>query len=312
MLVGATATGKTAVAQRLAGELNAVILSADSMLVYRGLDIGTAKPTAAERGHIRYGGLDLVNPDEEFHVAAWIEHARGFLATARAADQPVIIVGGTGLYVKCLLTGLTAQPAADPAWRATAVKMSRAELQEKLQQLDPVRYAALTESDRQNPRRLIRALELAREVPSLGKSDGSDFQASEEEAVSGQPSAVSRTIVGLRLPPALLAERIRTRVQLMFAQGLLAEARRLREKFPQLSATARQAIGYAEAFAVLGGECTAAAACEKIAVRTRQLAKRQMTWFRHQASTAWVEADGDAAQRVREFWSTHGPTPLAY
>jgi tRNA dimethylallyltransferase len=302
VLVGATATGKTALAQRLAEERHAVILSADAMLVYRGLDIGTAKPTAAERGRVRYGGLDLVNPDAEFHVAAWLDHAREFLAAARAAGQPVIVVGGTGLYVKCLLRGLTEQPAADRAWRVAAETMSRAALQEQLQRRAPARYAALTESDRQNPRRLIRALELAREVPDLGKPNVPAFQPWEQPA----------PIVGLRLPPALLAERIRTRVAAMFEQGLVDEARRLRAAFPQLSATARQAIGYAEAFAVLDGTCTEAAAREKIALRTRQLAKRQMTWFRHQVHTAWIEGDDGAAQRVREFWSTHGPTPLAY
>jgi tRNA dimethylallyltransferase len=119
-------------------------------------------------------------------------------------------------------------------------------------------------------------------------------------------------LAGLHLPPALLWVRIQARVAAMFEHGLLEEARRLRTEFPQLSATARQAIGYAEAFAVLDGECTEAVAREKIAIRTRQLAKRQMTWFRHQAATAWVEADDRAAQHVRELWSTHGPTPLAY
>lgn len=101
----------------------------------------------------------------------------------------------------------------------------------------------------------------------------------------------------------------------MFAQGLLDEAQKLHEKFPQLSATAQQAIGYAEAFAVLDGRCTAAEAQEKICARTRQLAKRQMTWFKHQASVVWVAAEAPVAEvaaRVRQLWSQHGPTPLAY
>ena len=122
-------------------------------------------------------------------------------------------------------------------------------------------------------------------------------------------------VVGLSLPPPLLAQRIEARVAMMFDQGLLEEARQLRENFPQLSATARQAIGYAEAFAVLDGWCTAAEAREKICIRTRQLAKRQMTWFRHQASVAWIAADATAdeiAARVRKYWSDHGPTALAY
>ena len=307
VLVGATATGKTAVAHLLATELNAVILSTDSMLVYRGMDIGTAKPTAAVRAQFSYGGLDLVDPDAEFQIANWLEHAREFLEQARVAKRPVIVVGGTGLYVKCLLTGLTAQPAADPAWRAAAAKMNRAELQMNLQQLDAARFAALTESDRQNPRRLIRAVEIARGFPSLGKTKDSHFQALENRA----------TIGGLRLPPALLASRIQTRVQMMYAQGLLDEARQLRENFPQLSTTAQQAIGYAEAFAALDGRSTLAEAQTQMALRTRQFAKRQATWFRHQANVAWVDVAADdsshtVAERVRQLWSQHGPTPLAY
>ena len=305
VLVGPTATGKTAVAQLLAEELNAAVLSADAMLVYRGMDLGTAKPATAERGHVRYSGLDLVDPGEAFDVATWLEHAKKFLAQARAAGQPVIVVGGTGLYVKCLLTGLTAQPDADPVWRAAAAKMNLTELQAHLQKLDAVRFEALTESDRQNPRRLIRAVELARGFPSLGKTEPQVFQTLE------RPGPVA----GLSLPQPLLAQRIQTRVAAMFAQGLLAEARRLREKFPQLSATAQQAIGYAEAFAVLDGRCTETEAQERICARTRQLAKRQMTWFKHQANVAWVTADAPAtevAARVRQLWSEYGPTPLAY
>lgn len=303
VLVGPTATGKTAVAQRLAEELNAAVLSADAMLVYRGMDIGTAKPTLAERGHIRYGGLDLVEPGEAFDVAIWLGHAQEFLAQARAAGQPVIVVGGTGLYVKCLLTGLTAQPDADPVWRAAAAQMNLAELQAYLQKLDAARFAALTESDQQNPRRLIRAVELAHGIPSLGKTEPPVFQ------------TLENPLVGLSVPPQVLAQRIQMRVAMMFKRGLLDEARRLREKFPHLSVTAQQAIGYAEAFAVLDNRCAEAEAQERICARTRQLAKRQMTWFKHQANVAWVAADAPVAEvaaGVRQIWSEHGPTPLAY
>jgi tRNA dimethylallyltransferase len=124
-----------------------------------------------------------------------------------------------------------------------------------------------------------------------------------------------RPVVGLAVSPPLLAQHIQARVSAMFEQGLLDEARQLREKFPRLSDTAQQAIGYAEAFAVLDGRCTAAEAQERIGARTRQLAKRQMTWFKHQAHVAWVTAEAPAAEvaaRVRQLWSEHGPTPLAY
>lgn len=319
LLCGPTATGKTAVAHRLAAELQAAILSADAMLVYRGLDIGTAKPSAAERARFRYGGLDLVEPDQEFDVAAWLDHARAFLAQAHAAGQPVIVVGGTGLYLKCLLTGLTAQPSADPVWRAVAEKMNLASLQAHLQQLDAARFAALTESDRQNPRRLIRAVELARGVshpaaPALVAPPQSEATVG-AGAAPATPALLHTPIPGLSLPPPLLWERIQTRVSTMFNQGLLEEARRLRAAYPRLSAHALQAIGYAEAFAVLDGTSSASAAQERIAVRTRQLAKRQMTWFKHQAHVAWVAADAPAdavAAQVRQIWRDHGPSALAY
>jgi tRNA dimethylallyltransferase len=305
VLCGPTATGKTAVAHLLAAELNAVILSADAMLVYRGLDIGTAKPTAAERARFGYGGLDLVAPGATFDVAAWLAHAQTFLESARAAGRPVLVVGGTGLYIKWLLAGLTAQPAADPAWRAAAENMNLAELQAHLQRLDAARFAALTESDRQNPRRLIRAAELARTLPTLGKNTPPAFPALEKTAAP----------VCLALPTPLLWERIEVRVAAMFNQGLLDEARQLRASQPQLSASARQAIGYAEAFAVLDGALTEKVAREKIAIRTRQFAKRQLTWFKHQANVVWIAADAPAATvaaRVRTTWSAHGPTALAY
>ena len=313
MLVGPTATGKTAVAQQLAEELNAAVLSADSMQVYRGMDVGTAKPSVAERGAVRYGGLDLINPDADFHVAAYLAHAAEFLEQARQVGQPVIVVGGTGLYVKCLLEGLQPRAAADPAWRAEAETLSLATLQQKLQQLDPARFAALNDSDRQNPRRLIRAMEIAR-----GAQRGhAKVNASEETHPALLQHPGLPAIVGLRMAPALLWPRIQARVQTMYAQGLLEETQRLRQAFPVWSATARQAIGYAEALAALDGGCSIAEAQAQTALRTRQLAKRQMTWFQHQARVAWVDCAAEAtpdvvASRIRQLWSEHGPTPLAY
>jgi len=315
VLGGPTATGKSAVAHLLAAELNACILSADAMLVYRGMDIGTAKPAAAERARFGYGGLDLVEPGTDFHVAAWLDHARDFLAQARAAGRPVLVVGGTGLYIKCLLTGLTAQPSADPVWRAAAERMNLPELQAYLQLVDAARYAALTESDRQNPRRLIRAVELARCTIGLAQ-DGEPVAPSLEPSAAAVPPAPRLADMPcLRLPTPLLWRRIEVRVDAMFNQGLLDEARRLREKFPQLSVCAQQAIGYAEAFAVLDGALSVPVACERIAIRTRQYAKRQMTWFKHQAAVAWVAAEAPVAEvaaNVLQIWRNHGPSALAY
>ena len=331
VLCGSTATGKTAVAHLLATELNAVILSADAMLVYRGMDIGTAKPTAAEREQFGYGGLDLVEPDATFDVATWLDHAQNFLERARTAGRPVLVVGGTGLYIKWLLTGLTAQPSADPAWRAAAEKMSLVELQVCLQKLDAAQFTALNESDRQNPRRLIRAIEIMRWKKNRSNgvlerwSTGTGEEKSSPSKVVSHPQSLSPSSSAptlhhsitpcLVLPPPLLWQRIERRVAAMFNAGLLDEARRLRATFPQLSASAQHAIGYAEAFAVLDGALTEKAAREKIAIRTRQYAKRQMTWFKHQSTVAWVAAAAPAeeiAANVRKIWSDHGPSALAY
>ena len=310
-LVGPTAAGKTAVAQLLAAERGADILSADSMLVYRGMDLGTAKPTVAERAGVRYAGIDLVGPDEWFDVAAYAAHAAAALSRARAAGRPVIVTGGTGLYVQSLLAGVASRPPADPAWRTEAEQLLAAHglgaLQDRLRQLDADRFRALTASDRQNPRRLMRAVELAR------ATDGGHAPSRPLAAASSN----TPQLVGLRLPPALLWERIQARIQTMYAQGLLDEVRRLRAAFPTWSATARQAIGYAEALEALDGRCTIPEAQQRTALRTRQLAKRQMTWFRHQVRVRWVEvAPGatvaDVAARVRELWNADGPTPVYY
>ncbi len=304
-LVGPTATGKTAVAHHLARTMGAAVLSADAMLVYRGMDIGTAKPAPAERQGIDYGGLDLVDPDQPFSVADYLAAAQPFLRATWAAGRPVIVAGGTGLYVKCLLHGIQPGPAANAGLRKEWEELLRVEgvpgLQRRLQQCDAARYAAL--ADQANPRRLVRALELAQ----AGVPAGPSWPA----VPAGAPLA------GLRAAPADRDRRIRARVAAMYAAGLLDEAQGLRARYGALSATARQAIGYREAWAVLDGACARDAAMDTTASRTRRLAKRQMTWFRHQVPVAWVDVPEDAgevaalAAQVYNLWEQHGPAQLA-
>ena len=291
-LAGATATGKTAVAQRLAERLGAAILSADAMLVYRGLDIGTAKPTPAERGAVPYRGLDLTDPDETFSAARWLEAARAAEAEAARAGRPLIAVGGTGLYLSALLRGLAPLPAGDPARRAALEALDAETLRARLAALGAL--DALPPDDRANPRRLVRALEIA----EAGGARPASWR---------DPAAPKPALVALTRPRAALHARIAERVRAMYAAGLLAEARALRERFPALSRTAMQAIGYAEAFAVLDGTLSVAEAQERTIVRTRQLARRQETYLRHQFAVTWVEAapgEGiDAlAGRVARAW----------
>jgi len=303
ILVGPTATGKTAVANELARRLDAVVLSADSMLVYRGMDIGTAKPTPEECRGLAIYGVDLAEPDEHFSVGAWLEAARAAFAAAEARSRDVIVAGGTGLYVNALLRGLDA-PAADPALREELKALTReggtAALRERAERLSPGSTTQLPDPD--NPRRLIRLVERL----LAGAAPGGTGLACR-----------GRVVAGLAFPPAALADRITARVEAMFENGLLDEVARLRAAYPGFSATAGMGIGYAEAAAVLDGVLTREAAVERIAARTRQLAKRQRTWFRTQLDVEWADGPADAgdvaraADDVLEIWKRHGKTPVA-
>ncbi len=306
-LVGPTATGKSAVAQTLAERLGWAVLSADSMLVYRGMDVGTAKPTAEERSRVRYGGVDLVDPDRDFSVWDYRQCALQFLESCWADGVDVIVAGGSGLYVRSLTDGLDSRATAVPEdrrrWEALCRDRGVEALQEELRRCAPGRFAAL--ADPRNPRRLIRSLEMA-------ASEG-DVLA---PVVPPRGRGASTPMVGLSLDSARLAERIEARASRMFSEGLPDETRRLCERWPEWSRTARQAIGYAEALELLAGRCTRGEAEAKCASRTRRLAKRQRTWFRHQASVAWVELDGgdrigDTAARVQGEWERHGPVVIA-
>ncbi|MEI7898689.1 MAG: tRNA (adenosine(37)-N6)-dimethylallyltransferase MiaA [bacterium] len=316
ILAGATATGKTAVAQVLAEQLGCAILSADSMLVYRGMDIGTAKPTLAERGNVPYFGIDQVTPAEPFSTGAWLAAAARAVSTVETVSRTVcgsppeaslsepslIVVGGTGLYIKALTSGFDSEEA-DPArrahWQALFERDGLAALQHALGERAPAALESL--ADPSNPRRLIRALE--------------HLDAHGRLPQNWQSVMSPATILALRLPRKQLHHRIGQRVTTMFRQGLVDEVRALRHTCPVWSATALQAIGYAEVCAWLDGKFTEQVAVETIMGRTRQLAKRQETWFRHQTQTVWLDIDETdppalIAQRVLTLWRQHGPTPI--
>jgi tRNA dimethylallyltransferase len=292
------------VAQILAERRGAAVVSADSMLVYRGMDIGTAKPSPSERGAVPYYGLDLADPSESYSAGAWVR-AVASAFRAPAAGVP-IVVGGTGLYIRALLSGLDV-PAADEEararWQGVLAAGGVPALQRALLARDPRALDRLT--DPLNPRRLIRALE------RLDAGGGTV----EAPAGPGPAPRIAPRIVGLRVPRPILHRRIRERVERMFAGGLAEEVRALRDRFPVWSDTARTAIGYAEAAAWMDGRMTRAEAIERTVIRTRQLAKRQETWFRHQAQVAWVdvtdtESAAALAGRVNEQWEEHGAANL--
>lgn len=294
VLVGPTASGKSAVAQLFAEKTGAPVISADSMNIYRGMDVGTAKPSIQERNAVRYFGVDLAEPTESFSVGDWLREVKP--AFFQPPETP-IVAGGTGLYVKCLLAGLDDLPPADGKLRARTEKMTLSELQAEVRQTAPEAYAAL--ADNQNPRRLIRLLE-----KTAGRNAVASNRWKKDLPVT----------VGLHVERDVLHRQIAERVGKMYAGGLLDEARGLMGL--ELSLTARMAIGYAEAFAVLRGEMTEAEAKEKTIVRTRQLSKRQMTWFRHQLNVEWIDTRNfqtleKLAEEVSNVWKTRGPVSLA-
>lgn len=280
VIAGATATGKTGLALELAEALiaegrPAQIISADSRQVYRGLDIGTAKVTAAERARVPHRGLDLVDPDEPFSVADFADHARAALGAIAAQGGTAILAGGTGLYLRAIARGLdTSALPSDPIVRARLeadlVAEGLAALAARLARLAPYLAANI---DLNNSRRVVRALEIA-EIRGDGPLPPTRGY--------GGPLAW----VGLALDPAEHRRRIAARAEAQFDAGLIEEAAALRERFDP-SLPAFSAIGYAEAWAVLDGELTREAAIERDAARNVAFARRQGTWFRSEPDIAW-------------------------
>jgi len=292
-LVGPTASGKSAAAQYIAERQGQLVVSADSMNLYRGMDIGTAKPSEPDRRKVDYAGVDIADPTEKFSVAAYLKSVK----PAFESGREVMVAGGTGLYVKCLTEGFDDVPPENEELRAELEALEFHALEKRARTDATELYNQLTEDDRQNPRRLIRILE--RQTPSDGKWDS-------------QPRPV---IIGLRVEREEQLRRIEARVETMYASGLLDEARDLITL--DLSPTALQAIGYAEAFAVLRNELTVAAAKERTIIRTRQLAKRQMTWFRNQLNVEWIDTADFAsmeklADAVLAAWKKNGPTAVVF
>lgn len=294
-LVGPTAVGKSSVAHRLALKREVPILSADSMLVYKGMDIGTAKPTLTERGEVPYFGIDLETPDEPFSIARWLN------ALPPQLPDGTIVAGGTGFYVKTLLLGLDDnRPPANPELRAELDDATVEELQARLRDADPAWLDAV--KDPKNPRRLIRALEAA-----LNGAAPPD---------PNQPATGRPRVVGLWMEPERLAERIAARVDTMFESGLLDEVRTLNKNLTRgWSQTASYAIGYREVLSIINGEMKPDDARKRIATRTRQLAKRQRTWFSNQFDTHWVhvqpeETTDEIAPRVEAAWDLLGPQEI--
>lgn len=309
VLTGPTASGKTDVAHILAREMGVDILSADSMAVYRGMDIGTAKPTPEQRREVRYWGVDLVEPEETFSLAHYRLEVLRAIGAAAERGEGLIVAGGTGLYLKALIAGLDCTPGPDPAlrahWAERTEKEGLAPLWEEIRLRASRAWALMNESDRHNPRRLIRALERARGGENGGAASGYWKRCREREPV----------LVALWPDDETARWRIARRVRWMYENGLIEEARVLRERVGGKGCTALQAIGYAEAIAVLEGRLNLAEAQAVTYRRTWKFFRRQRTWFRHQANLRPILIQKDEtvetlAGRVLEVWRALGPIRL--
>lgn len=272
-LTGPTASGKTTVAMALATLLDAEIISLDSMAVYRGMDIGTAKPRQELRAQIPHHLLDIVDPDQRFSVSDYVRAATQVIADIRGRGKEVLFVGGTPLYLKSLLRGLFDGPPADWEFRRQIeeelAEVGLEALHKRLKQVDPLTANRLHTNDK---RRLIRALE----VYTLTGQPISHLQLQFDE---GHDAENCKVFV-LNWPRELLHQRIEVRVDQMIELGLVDEVRSLLKRFGEFSHTANQAVGYREVIEHLAGRHSLTETVELMKTRTRRFAKRQLTWFR--------------------------------
>jgi tRNA dimethylallyltransferase len=273
ILTGPTGSGKSRLALALAERLGAEIIAMDSMTLYRGMDVGTAKPSADDRRRVPHHLLDVLDPWQSASVAWWLEQARRCYHDVTRRGKRGLFVGGTPLYLKALLHGLFDGPPANDELRrrltAEAEERGSAGLHRRLAEHDPVTAARLHPND---VRRTVRALE----VWELTGRPISSFQQQWRES----PGGANDRVLWLDVPRAQLYARIDQRVREMIAAGLVDEVRRLREAPHPLSREASQAVGYKELFDHLDGRGTLEEAVAQIQLRSRRLAKRQLTWFR--------------------------------
>lgn len=305
-LVGPTASGKSKLALALAKKIKGEIISCDSMQVYRGMDIGTAKPTRRERKEIPHHVIDQISPRREFSVFQHRKLVLRALDRIRKGGRMPILVGGSGLYVKAVLEGLTPQ-----LGRATGLRRQLAELAQDrgvkhlysmLRKMDPRRARAIHPNDK---RRIIRALEILKggnhgscrgaghEIPAPRSGNLRRTNLSEREGL--EELGFRPIIFGLERDRKELYARVERRVDQMLERGWLKEVKRLKRR--GLSKTARAAIGYEELLDCLDGKLELNEAGEEIKKRTRHLVKKQLTWFRRTPDVQWIRASGEGFVR---------------
>lgn len=294
-LVGPTASGKTEASIELATSLGAEILLLDSMTVYRGMDVGTAKPSPEQRRAVPHHLVDIADPAEPFTVAVFQHKANEALADIRKRGRTALLVGGSGLYYRAVVDELEF-PGTDPLLRldleAEARAIGATGLYGRLVELDPQAAGKMEPS---NTRRVIRALEVAGITGRRFSSFAEAWDRYPEERVRA---------AGVRVAPESLRARIEERARRQLEGGLLEETRGLLDRGAERLLTASQAIGYAEAVQHLTGEITLDEARERIVRRTKALARRQMAWFRRDPRIRWFDADAatDVVDQIEEYF----------
>lgn len=283
-LAGPTASGKSEIALVLAERLGAEIISVDSMQVYRGLDIGTAKPTPAERRRVPHHLIDVVDLSQPFSAADFVRLAREAAADIEARGRRPLLCGGTGLYFKALFHGLGEAPPPSPELRAELAATPLPELLAELARTDPVTHERI---DRNNFRRVLRAVEVIRLTGKPYSAQRAAWRAGPGDNASGP------ILLGLSRTPADLRRRIEIRVDEMFRRGLVAETEELLRRGLAENKVAFQALGYHQAAEHLQGLRALPETIELVKIRTWQFSKRQMTWFRNQLRVRWVHVDAE-------------------
>ncbi len=288
-IVGATATGKSRLALELAERLGAEIVSADALQAYRGLDIGTAKPSAADRARAPHHLLDILEPTETYSAGEFARRARRAIREIEARGRPAIVAGGSGLYLRALFSGISALPRIDPGVRRELRRRHRAEgletLRRELAAADPAIESRLAPGDTQ---RVLRALEVVR-------GTGTPLSEWLEKSPRGEPGVEALTI-GLTVPRAILYDRAAVRVGRMIEAGWVQEVAQLLGRGVDPAAPAFQAIGYRQIARHVMGKGSLEEALHETVRATRRYAKRQETWFSKEPGVHWIQArDPDVA-----------------
>jgi tRNA dimethylallyltransferase len=282
-IAGPTGVGKSAVALELATRIGGEIVSVDSMQVYRGLDIGTAKPSAADRARVTHHLIDVIDLNERFDAARFAAMAGPAIQAIQDGRRTPILCGGTGFYFRALSTGVGAGPPADPDLRAQLEGTSQEELLRELRESDPASFERI---ERANRRRVIRAIEVIR----LTGRPFSDFTSTSPDVRAGGEAIRGCFLVR---SDADLRARIDRRVDTMFATGLVEETRRLLACGLRENAVALQALGYRQVVEHLNGERSLESTVALVKTKTWQFARRQKTWFRHQFHLPWLLLEPD-------------------